>query len=205
MAVIGQASAGQAQQLYLGAGQGFYDSDPFCIDPDELLSTFLLQLSYERFGFAASLENEDWPWPPPPEHLRGIDHRHGAAITATAEIYPLAFFGLGDSRVAQILRPFVGAGAHISRDGRTSTNQGRNGSMEFGIQGQTAPLLTAGASLTGRPDFLPFGLEVKYRHKVLFGGDYEFQGPQGDVHLVEGSQTLTWGELTVGINIALGG
>jgi hypothetical protein len=205
MAVIGQASAGQAQQLYFGAGQGLYDSDPFCIDPDELFSTFLLQLSFDRWGLAASYENEDWPWPDPPEHLRGIDHRHGGAITATAEIYPLAFFGLGENRVAQLFRPFVGAGLHVSRDGRTSTNQGRNGSMEFGIRGRTDPLLTAGASLIARPSFLPFGVEVKYRHKVLFGRDYEFVGPQGEVHAVPGRHTLTWGELTVGVSIALGG
>jgi hypothetical protein len=204
-AVLGGATAGQAQQLYLGLGQGLYDSDPFCIDPDEFFSTFRFQYSRLRFGFSLSYENEDWPWPPPPEHLRGIDHRHGAAFQAVAEIYPLGFLGLDQNRVAQLLRPFVGAGLHVSRDGRTSTNLGRGGAMEFGIQGRTDPLITAGASLTARPDFLPFGLQLQYRHNVLFGRNYEFAGPEGDVHRVEGSQTLSWGELTAGVSIAWGG
>jgi hypothetical protein len=201
-ALAGSAIPAAAQDLSFSAGQGLYAEDEECLESEAFLTSFQLGLSGDSYGFSASYEHEDWPWPDPPPELESA-FTHGDAFTAQAELYPLAFVGVDQGRFRQFLRPFVAAGVHVSRDGEPGRLP--NGETIYGIRGGVDPIVSAGASAIFRPATLPVAIQVQYRHNVLFGSDFQFEDPAGVVFTAEGSETLSWGQLTAGISIPLGG
>lgn len=197
-----------AQEIYLTAGTGLYESDEFCLESGTALSSWRFGMAGSKFGASLSYEDEDWPWPdPPPPGSTGVQQialRHGSAAQIVAEAYPLGLFDLEDSRLARFVRPFVGAGLHVAKNGETDP-EGPDGLPVYSVLGRTDVILTAGARLTARPAFLPFGIELQYRATSLFGSDFQFESPEGVIVTEEGSQTLLWGELTAGLSFELGG
>ena len=211
-AVLGWASPSSAQlaavpvsQLYLTGGQGFYPTDAFCLGPEAFLSTFRLGFVASRFGASVSYLRADWPWWDPPTALaEQVGLRHGDAVQAVAEAYPLRLLDAVEGQLAEALRPFVGLGVSIAGDGEASPTGGPGGVPIYAVTGGVYPLATIGASLTLRPAELPIGLQVQYRFTGMRGSDIEFVSPTGEIQVREGSQTLTWSELTVGLALAIG-
>ena len=205
LALASPASAQLSSHLYVAAGQGLYASDDFCIGPEFFLSTFRLGFTTSAFAISAAYLHYDWPWPPPPPLLQGEAFRHGRAFQGVFEVHPLRLFNVGGSAAAEYVQPFVGFGFQVAGDGEPGTGEGPGGVDVNGILGRTDPIFSAGASARLQLESLPFGFQVQYRFTHLFGKDFEWERPNGEVVTSSGTQGLDWGEITAGFTIPIGG
>jgi hypothetical protein len=185
--------------IHLGHTPVSYDDD--CDDPFSFFTSARLSFAGDRFGGSVAYVHEDWPWPPEEELEGQFLLRHGDAFQAMAELYPLGFLGVGDTRIGRMIRPFVGVGAQVSRDGDRTA--GPTGLTVYGVRGSVDPVAAAGASLFLRPSILPATILVQYRQTALFSSDFELQGPQGVIEL--DGETSTWGDLSIGVSFGVGG
>lgn len=205
LAVASPVSAQVGPQLYVTAGQGLYASDEDCIGPEFFLSTFRLGFTTSAIGISVAYLNYDWPWPPPPPLLQGEAFRHGRALQGVVELHPLRLFNVGGSAAADYVQPFVGFGLMRTGDGEPGAGEGPGGVDVNGILGRTDPIFSAGASARLQLESLPFGFVVQYRFTHLFGEDFEWERPSGEVVTRSGTQGLDWSEITAGFTIPIGG
>lgn len=136
---------------------------------------------------------------------------NGRAIRIMAEAFPVALLarlpGQREGALRDInryVRPFVGAGVHISGDG-TAAPAGTNGRdlPTFGLEGSTNLILSYGARayLPGRDSRLR--LVVTYRGNTMFMNDVVYRTPDNETLRRDG-KTLTWGEWGVGVSVRIG-
>jgi hypothetical protein len=207
LAASPERTEGQVQALIpsrllsLSLGQALASYDDDCDDPESFLTHARASLITGRYGVSVAYVHEDWPWPPDEELGGEFLLRHGDAFQLVGEAYPLGFLPFGESRVGRMLRPFVGAGVQVSGDGEPGGAAGR---AVYAVGGSVDPIAVVGASLFVRTSVLPTNIHIQYRHTALFASDFELQGPTGGVVEVDG-ETLTWGELSVGFSIPIGG
>jgi hypothetical protein len=211
-----------AQDVFLGAGSSLYESDAFCIDPDEALTDYHVGVSGDSWGASATYDSGAWPWPRPPtgpgsntEQVIGgpetvlaqqlttpIYMSRGSAIQAVAELYPLgALPGLREqtATLRRYLKPFIGVGLQISQDGEAGTDREF---PTYAVKGATDALVSYGASLRLPLQGDAFGLQVQFRATSLFSGGPDLEGPGGDTIATE-SETVTWGTWLVGFTVGL--
>jgi hypothetical protein len=212
LALAGSAASTQAQapaqallasrQLSLILGQSLASYHDDCDPPESFFTLVRGSLTGERFGVSVAHVHEDWPWPPDEELQGEFLLRHGDALQIVGEAYPLGFLGFGDTRVGRMVRPFVGAGVHVSRD--ADRTGGPTNRVVYGVRGSVDPIAVVGASLFVRPATLPVTLHVQFRRTALFASDFELEGPGGTDIQLEG-ETLGWNDLSIGFSFGLGG
>lgn len=217
------ASPITGQEVFFGTGSSLYETDEFCIDPDAALTDYQVGVSGDAFGASATYDSGSWPWPKPPgsgsggnQHLidpptvitqqqqqdTDIYMSRGSAIQAVAEVYPLgALPGLREATATlrRYVKPFIGVGFQVSRDGESSTERTFD---TYAVQGATEPLVAYGASLRVPLGDGGFGLQVQFRGTSLFSGGSDLEGPDGDTITTE-SETLTWATWLVGFSVGL--
>lgn len=136
---------------------------------------------------------------------------NGDAVRILVETFPVALLsrlpGQGDGALGGInryVRPFIGAGVHISGDG-TAAPIGTNGRDHptFGLEGSTSFVLSYGARvyLPGRN--MPIRAVVLYRGNTMFVSDVVYRTPDNGTLRRDG-ETLTWGEWGIGLSLRIG-
>jgi hypothetical protein len=136
--------------------------------------------------------------------LQGEAFRHGRAFQGVVEVHPLRLFNVGGSAAAEYVQPFIGFGLQMAGDGEPAAGEGPGGVDVNAILGRTDPIFSAGASARLQLESLPFGFQVQYRFTHIFGKDFEWEQPSGNVVTLEGTQGLGWGEITAGFTLPFG-
>lgn len=136
---------------------------------------------------------------------------NGDAVRIMAETFPVAFLSrlpgqregtLGD--INRYVRPFIGAGLHISGDGETAPPGNGRELPTFGLEGSTNFILSYGARvyLPGRD--MPVRAVLSYRGNTMFVSDVVYRTPDNGTLRGDG-ETLTWGEWGIGLSLRIGG